>query len=60
MSCTKSGTCCSDTISKDFCDVSEESFNFQLQEKYFSQIVKLFWRTSATNQVFVKNRVEII
>ena len=27
-----------------------KDFNFQLQEKYFGQIVKLFWVTSETNQ----------
>ena len=33
--------------------------NFQLQDKYFVQIVKLFWVTSETNQESSKCLLEI-
>ena len=46
---TKNGTCCCNTTSKNLCDATK-SFNFQLQEKYFGQIVKLFWVRSETKQ----------
>ena len=46
---TKNGNCSCNTISKNFRDATK-SFKLQLQEKYFGQIVKLFWVTSDTNQ----------
>ena len=44
---TKNRTFCCSTINKKFCDATK-SFNFQLQEKYFGQVVRLFWVTSKT------------
>ena len=37
----------------------QKSFKFQLQEKYFGQIVKLFWVKSETNQESSKCLLQI-
>ena len=55
---TKKGTCSCNPISNFFVDATK-NFNFQLQEKYFGQIVKLFWVISVTNQESLKCLLQI-